>query len=365
VSVYPIQAVLAGAILALSYPASPAAAQSAPPAAAACPTISAPQWAADPQSVFVVSTREASCSNGVLSFTAKRADQVNFAQATGSASSTIFAGGQWEDWWAAFQERLRLAPTHRALIFVHGYNNSAVTAVNRARAIRTASGFDGPIVAFLWPSQHDFIAYTVDETNAEWATTYLRWFLNAMLAAPSNTTIVSHSMGNRLTWTAIRELGLANPALASKIGHFVMASADVDRGSLVRDLTSDFAPLPDVTMYASSDDAALIYSSAKHGHARAGYLGSRHDGQTPATFRVDATNAKLIDTSTVRHKLPLAHGDFIETAEGAADLCRVISGADPSVGRADANLPRTWQLIRHPNATDICAQQGALASFTR
>jgi len=333
----------------------------AQPATTSCPNVASSDWHPDSQTVFIVSSREPSCARGVMSLTNERASQLNFGEANGFGSSARFAQADWDQWWLAFSERLKSAPTHRALIFVHGYNNSAVQALDRARAIGVATGFDGPIVAFIWPSQHDTFKYVVDEANSEWTTTYLRWLLERVLPEPSRTIVVSHSMGNRITWTAIRELALVKPGLTAKIGHFVMASPDVDRGSLARDLGPDFASLPAVTIYASSKDSALQTSKLLHHYRRAGDFGPRTGNATPTSFPIASTNTTLVDTNAVRHK-NVGHADFIETPEGAADLCRVISEADASVGRTATALPHTWQLLRNPHANDACTRQGANAA---
>lgn len=321
-----------------------------------CPVVGGEGTPRDAASIFFLSSREASCVHGKVAYTKKRARTLSFGEASVRSASSTLALESWDDWRKALDDRLNSAPTHRLLIYVHGYKNDVEQPLRRARALRIASGFDGPIVVLLWPSQSNLGAYIVDETNAEWTTYYFRWLLDALPQSASFLTVVSHSMGNRIALNGIREFIARNPAQTAKFDHLILASADVDRGQLARDLVMDFGPI-DLTVYASSNDMPLSISSGVHGYPRAGYLGRRHGSETPDVFPIESRTAKLVDTSNVRHK-GLGHADFIETAEGAADLCRVISGGDLGLGRTVTPLPQTWQLVRTPHATDPCAQQG-------
>ena len=49
------------------------------------------------------------------------------------------------------------------LIFVHGYNNSFEDAIKKAAQVKVDMPWNGPIIAFSWPSYGDAINYLGDE----------------------------------------------------------------------------------------------------------------------------------------------------------------------------------------------------------
>ncbi|CAK0771235.1 hypothetical protein CVIRNUC_003847 [Coccomyxa viridis] len=49
------------------------------------------------------------------------------------------------------------------LLFVHGYNTSFEDAIKKAAEVKADMPWEGPIVAFSWPSYGDVIDYTGDE----------------------------------------------------------------------------------------------------------------------------------------------------------------------------------------------------------
>ncbi|MEL7544791.1 MAG: tetratricopeptide repeat protein, partial [Pseudomonadota bacterium] len=63
--------------------------------------------------------------------------------------------------------------TGQVLVFVHGYNNDFEDAMLRASQIAFDLDFDGPVVAFAWPSRGSFLRYGADERAAAEAPPYL------------------------------------------------------------------------------------------------------------------------------------------------------------------------------------------------
>lgn len=49
------------------------------------------------------------------------------------------------------------------LVFVHGYNNSFNDAIKKAAQIKVDMPWDGPSIAFSWPSYGDVVDYLGDE----------------------------------------------------------------------------------------------------------------------------------------------------------------------------------------------------------
>jgi esterase/lipase superfamily enzyme len=248
------------------------------------------------------------------------------------------------------------------ILYIHGYNNDNGSALARAAAIRLAVGNDRTIVALTWPSYNSKSKYFWDEANAEWTVHEARALLGIFSRLKRKVVVVAHSMGNRVALDLVRSWPREHPGQALPIEQLIMAAPDVDRDWFVREFGSGM-PLP-ITLYGSTHDQALSASWCSHGHARAGDLSSwvsGHDYASPYPYQGFA-GISVVDTSAIAHGL-IGHADFIESDEGGADLCRVVTNANTKPGREDVpgqgNLQR---LVKDPAATDPCADFGRRAA---
>ncbi len=165
----------------------------------------------------------------------------------------------------------------KLMIFVHGYNED-FPAVNR-RVAQFASDlkFAGPVLLFSWPSQGSLTSYTVDETNAEWAQAdFVRLMSELLDYVPvQNIYLVGHSMGNRIIGHAMTKL--ASDRLESDMLMFreiIMIAPDIDAEVFRIDMAPRLARTGiHISLYASSNDRALLASKAFHGYSRAGESG--------------------------------------------------------------------------------------------
>ena len=175
----------------------------------------------------------------------------------------------------AWRQKLRAdiaaSKDKRVLLYVHGFNNSPTEALSRADAIGVATGFRGPVIAFLWPSQREIAKYTWDEENNRWTQPYLDQLLLALTSEADDVVLVAHSMGNRIAIDALRDLQRSHPGLSTHIRTIILASPDIDREMFDRDLAPAIvSPGRHITVYASLFDRALNLSWPVHGNARAG-----------------------------------------------------------------------------------------------
>ena len=347
----PLSLLLASASMALT----PTASRAATPCPEAVPA--SPPFAAWPR-IFFVTSRLADCSRLPARLTSLRSSGPYFGQAEATGRRMRLLLESRADWQSAFEQRLQTTPGRRAILYVHGFNNSASLPLERARAVAIATGFEGPVVALLWPTTGSALGYSPDEANAEWTTSHFRWLLAYAALKADRLTVISHSMGNRITLDPVRDLARTDPQLAAKIDHFIIASADVDRMALARDLGQNFGQLPGkLTIYASTVDWALWTSTRIHAHPRGGYLGTK---LVAGIFPVRAPNAVLVDTSNASHTID-AHADFLLSPQGGADLCRLLRGDDVAPGRVPvAGMDQTFRLLRRPPSDD-CAQRAAAA----
>ena len=217
--------------------------------------------------------------------------------------------------------RVRASPRSSAFLFVHGYN---VTFADAAR--RTAQ------------------IYTVDEQNIEWAQANLRGFLEDFFTRSDAQSVylIAHSMGNRALTRALASLLTDKPALRNRLKEVILAAPDIDADVFKRDiapaLTATGRP---VTLYASSEDLALIASKKVHGYPRAGDSGQG---------LVVVAGIETIDATTTDTSL-LGHSYFAETRSVLSDMFYLIRNdqrADQRFGLhgIDTQAGRYWEFMR-------------------
>lgn len=164
------------------------------------------------------------------------------------------------------------------LVFIHGFNVDFEEAVQRTAQIAVDLPFEGVPICYSWPSQGTLLGYSIDENNSEWTIPHLKQFLLELAnnSGAKSINVVAHSMGNRVMTAAMQQINLGLAAGApAPFDRIVLAAPDVDADRFRR----DFAPAllnvgKQVTLYASSDDQALIASKRVHGYPRAGESGA-------------------------------------------------------------------------------------------
>ena len=202
----------------------------------------------------------------------------------------------------------------KLMIFVHGYNMEFAEAARDVAQFANDLKFAGPILLFSWPSLGSLTGYTVDENNAEWAQADFVNLLTTLLetVAARNIYMVAHSMGNRILGRAMTTL--ASDRLAGDLIVFreiVMIAPDVDADVFRSDIAPRLARTGiHVTLYASSNDRALMASKAFHGYPRAGDAGE-------GLLVVDGV--ETVDASDVSAGL-LGHSYFAEDRRIMEDI---------------------------------------------
>jgi len=202
----------------------------------------------------------------------------------------------------------------KLMIFVHGYNEEFPAITKRVAQFASDLKFSGPVVLFSWPSQGSMTGYTVDETNAEWAQADFARLMGELLdyIPVRNIYLVGHSMGNRIIGRAMASL--ASDRLESDMLLFreiIMIAPDIDAEVFRIDMAPRLARTGiHITLYASSDDRALLASKAFHGYSRAGESG-------PGLVVVDGV--ETVDASGVTGGL-LGHSYFAEDRRIMEDI---------------------------------------------
>jgi esterase/lipase superfamily enzyme len=187
-----------------------------------------------------------------------------------------------------------------ALLFIHGYNVTFADAARRTAQIAYDLGFHGAPVFYSWPSRGTTAAYAIDEQSIEWSQTNLKTFLEDFLAHSDtqNVYLIAHSMGNRSLTYAVTSLLAKQPSLKQQLKEIILAAPDIDAEVFKRDLAPALinAGLP-ITLYASSEDRALVLSKQVHGWPRAGESGPG----LVITSGIETIDATGTDTSFLGH----------------------------------------------------------------
>lgn len=209
-----------------------------------------------------------------------------------------------------------------ALVFIHGYNVSFTDAALRTAQLAYDLEFDGPALFFSWPSQAGLFDYTIDESNAEWASSDVADFLHLIASKTGvrSMHVVAHSMGNRALAGAFVELASKKDHRPAQYREVVLAAPDIDADLFQRRLFPAMQKSArHFTLYASSKDNALEASEKVHGYPRAGDSGDR---------LVVIPGLDTIDVSEVDTGL-LGHSYYGDNKSIITDLHSLIDRGEP------------------------------------
>lgn len=115
-----------------------------------------------------------------------------------------------------------------ALLFIHGFNNKYEDSVFRLAQIVHDSGMQATPILFTWPSRASLFGYEYDKESTNYSRTALEQSLR-ILAADSQVkdiTILAHSMGTWLAMESLRQMGIRDGRVNSKIHNVILASPD-------------------------------------------------------------------------------------------------------------------------------------------
>jgi len=202
----------------------------------------------------------------------------------------------YDDFYAALRQRVASSPERDAFVFVHGYNVGFDDAVFRTAQIAHDLTFKGAPILYSWPSRASYLAYAYDTTSSQQTMLQLQFFLADVSNRTGATSIhlIAHSMGNHPLTRAVAQLQRAD---RSKFRHIILAAPDIDavvfRDEIAPRLTS---PGSRVTLYASSQDQALVASKIFNGAQRAG------DSRDPLLLAgIDTIDASNVVTDLLGH----------------------------------------------------------------
>jgi len=228
-----------------------------------------------------------------------------------------------EEFYAALKSRVAGSERKEAFVFIHGFNVSFDSAARRTAQIAYDLKFDGAPIFYSWPSYGGLLGYTIDETNVVWTVPHLKQFLVdvAQRSGARGVHLVAHSMGNRALTAALRELFYELKDQCPRFREVVLTAPDIDADVFRRDLAPAIVRTAErVTLYASSNDEALVLSKKVHGYPRAGDSG----GELIVLPGMDTIDVSTVDTSL------LGHSYYGNNLTVLADLFDVLHEAKPA-----------------------------------
>lgn len=221
--------------------------------------------------------------------------------------------------------------SNQAAVFVHGYNNDFDTALYRTAQMVYDMGFDGAPYLYSWPSAAGYSTYEYDQQSARQSIEHLAKFIEIVTQKTNAEKIhlIAHSMGNDVLLEAMRELRFKfGPDHDYKISQVILAAPDVDRNVFER-LARQISGMGDgVTLYASANDKALLFSKTYAG-------GVARAGDVPTDGPVVISGVDTIDVSATQQDFwGVNHNTYAEVSALLQDIKRVLlTGVRPPVNR--------------------------------
>jgi len=241
-----------------------------------------------------------------LEFKEDPAEHVVILQATPCSESRFLA---------ELQEKVAQSQRRELFVFIHGYNVTFEHAVRRTAQVAFDMDFEGAPITYSWPSRGSLLGYSADVESVEYTVEHLKRFLTTIRehSGADSINLIAHSMGNRALTRVLKEFaqqqGDAVPD-RRMFNEVVFAAPDVS-AELFRQRVVNDPPMSNVanrlTLYASSNDKALLASKKVNGFHRAG-----ESGEGLVVIQgVDTIDVSDIDLSILGHNYIGSSGPII------------------------------------------------------
>jgi esterase/lipase superfamily enzyme len=170
-------------------------------------------------------------------------------------------------------------------------------------------------ILFTWPSRAQLTGYEYDKESTNYSRTALEQSLRVLAADPAvkDITVLAHSMGTWLAMESLRQMGIRDGHVNSKIHNVILASPDIDIQVFAKQFVEMGDPKPKFTIFVSQDDRALAASSFITG--RVSRLGAIDPSAEPYRSRLEKAGITAIDLTKVKTDDGLHHGKFAESPE--------------------------------------------------
>lgn len=241
------------------------------------------------------------------------------------------------------KERFAESAENDVLLFIHGYNVKFNDAIYRTAQLGYDLSFRGVTTAFSWASCGTVREYMTDVENARCSAKYLCDYIKLILSSSdiNKLHIVAHSMGNVVLCEALMMLKEQGCYPGDKINQIILAAPDIDKRIFVDIIWPKIKKEPNITLYASDKDRALLVSrTLRSGYERVGEIGNGimvADG-------LDSVDASEVDTDIFGHSYCFATQSLL------SDIHEILKNQKPGARMLDMSYDkRYWILKRTKN----------------
>lgn len=203
----------------------------------------------------------------------------------------------------------------RAMVFIHGFNNTFEDAVLRYAQIVHDSGADVTPILFTWPSRASVFDYNYDKESTNFSRTALEQTMRGLSKDPeiNDITVLAHSMGTWLAMESLRQMVIRDGEISPKIKNVILASPDIDVDVFAKQFSELGNHRPNFTLFVSQDDKALALSRYISGDVQR--LGQVNPASEPYKSQLERAGITVVDLTAVKTGDRLNHGKFAESPE--------------------------------------------------
>lgn len=162
------------------------------------------------------------------------------------------------------------------MVYVHGANSSVYRASAQAAQFRHFTGRNTVVLAFLWPSAENLLAYGTDVRHAKKTVPAFARFIKLLAAntRAEKINILAYSAGSQIVSPGMAVVGQeaedASSRQALRLGEVYFAAADVGIDTFIDNL-QDYLGLPRaVTLTVNPNDSVLALAEGQNRVSRAG-----------------------------------------------------------------------------------------------
>jgi esterase/lipase superfamily enzyme len=224
------------------------------------------------------------------------------------------------------------------LIYIHGFNTLFDGAALRAGQMAEDTRYRCVAALFSWSSEGEVGRYAADIEHSAYATPLLEAFLRALMKSGLRIDIVAHSIGTRVTLSALSACAHDGPPAGDLVDQLILAAADIGADPVNNDfvhLLKDSIPFVHrTTIYASTGDAILAVSAVAHGEVPRAGRRPVSDSKLETPIATDHI-VDIIDATDAPAEL-LGHSYFGLSYEAVSDIALTLQGV-PIKSRLEQN----------------------------
>jgi esterase/lipase superfamily enzyme len=193
------------------------------------------------------------------------------------------------------------------MVYVHGANSSIYRATAQAAQYRHFTGRNSLVLAFLWPSAENLLAYGTDVRHARRSGPAFKRLLTLLAAhtRAENINVLAYSAGAQIASPGLAGLGretAADRRAALRLGEVYFAAADVGTDAFLSNLKAYLDIPRSVTLAVNMNDAILAMAERHHGVSRIGRPSQADVDEASAAFAREASGGGGFDIIGVDEK---------------------------------------------------------------